>query len=101
MRRLGIVVVALGVGLGGAVAEAGPIKRACLKSDRDAANRQVCACIERVARPMFSRSEQRRIAKFFADPHLSQELRQSDRRADERFWQQYQAWGAAVQARCG
>ena len=95
-----VVAVAAGVLLAG-MAEAGPIKRACLKSDRDAASRQLCACIERVARPMFSRSEQRKIAKFFDDPHLSQQLRQSDRRADERFWQQYQAWGAAARARCG
>ncbi len=100
MRRLGIMVVALGVGLAAGGAEAGPIKRACLKADRAAASRELCTCIERVARPMFSSSQKRRIAKFFAKPDLSQELRQSDRRSDEKFWEQYQAWGDAARARC-
>ncbi len=88
------------IGLAGS-AQAGPIKRACLAADREAASRTLCTCIERVARPMFSRSEMRRIARFFKEPHLSQELRQSDRRSDERFWEQYKAWGDAARAQCG
>ncbi len=95
-----LVSAALGAALVAGAAEAGPIKRACLKADRAAASRELCACIERVARPMFSGSQERRIAKFFADPHLSQELRQSDRRSDEVFWEQYKAWGEAVRTRC-
>ncbi len=85
---------------GGQGARAGAIERACLKADRNNASRTLCDCIEDVAKPMFSRSEMRQIAKFFEEPHLSQELRQSDSRADENFWRQYQAWGEAVQSRC-
>ena len=81
--------------------QAGTIERACLRADRSAATKSLCSCIEDVAKPMFSRSEMRRIAKFFKEPHLTQELRQSDRRSDERFWDQYKAWGAAVRGQCG
>ena len=98
---LALGVIAFGAMAFAGAAEAGPIKRACLAADRAAASRELCTCIERVAKPMFSRSEMRRIAKFFAEPQLSQELRQSDRRADQRFWEQYKAWGAAARARCG
>ena len=100
MKHL-LFVAAMSAGLSAGMAEAGAIKRACLKADRAAASRELCSCIERVARPMFSASQKRRIAKFFADPHLSQELRASDRRSDERFWELYQAWGAAAEAQCG
>jgi len=99
MKRI-LFAMVMAAGMAAGTAQAGPIKRACLKADRAAASRELCTCIERVARPMFSRSQERRIAKFFAEPHLSQELRQSDRRSDEKFWQQYQAWGAAARAQC-
>ena len=99
MKHL-LFVAAMSAGLSAGMAEAGAIKRACLKADRAAASRELCTCIERVARPMFTASQKRRIVRFFAEPHLSQELRQSDRRSDERFWEQYQAWGAAVRSRC-
>ena len=80
---------------------AGQVEKACLKSDRRAASRELCGCIQNVAKAMFSRSEQKRIAKFFAEPHLTQELRQSDRRSDERFWQKYKQFGDAARSYCG
>lgn len=96
------IVMALSMSLWASGAEArGTIERACLKADRSAATRALCACIQDVADPRFSRSEQRRIAKFFRDPHLSQELRQSDRRSDRPFWDAYKAWGAAARRQCG
>ena len=96
-----VLVAALGAGLlVGSVAEAGPIKRACMKSDRSAASRELCSCIEKVARPMFSRSEERRIARFFKNPDLTQEVRASSRASDERFWEKYQRWGELAEARC-
>lgn len=80
---------------------AGPIERACLKADRRAASRTLCSCIEDAAKPMFSRSQLRRIAKFFDDPHLSQVLRQSNRSGDEQLWDKYKAWGVAARSQCG
>ncbi len=84
----------------GGMVHAGAIEQACMKADRSNANRHLCDCIDDVAKKYFSRSEIRRIAKFFAEPHLSQELRQSDKNADERFWDTYQAWGEAARRQC-
>lgn len=95
------LVLATTLSLGGVTnTQAGPIERACLKAERNGATRTLCDCIDDVARPIFSGSEMRRIAKFFADPHLSQELRQSDRGADERLWDRYKRWGLAVRRQC-
>ncbi len=102
MKQRYIAVAVAGIlTISAGAAYAGSIERACLRADRSAANRALCSCIEDVAKPMFNRSEMRRIAKFFKDPHMTQELRQSDRRSDERFWDQYKAWGAAVRGQCG
>lgn len=98
MKQL-FIASALVLGAAGA-AQAGSIESACLKADRAAATRTLCSCIEDVAKPMFSFSEERKIAKFFAEPHLTQELRQSDSRSDEAFWDQYKAFGVAARAHC-
>ncbi|MDA5092493.1 hypothetical protein O2N63_00120 [Aliiroseovarius sp. KMU-50] len=79
---------------------AGSIQKACLSADRSSASRNLCGCIEDVAGAMLSRSEQSRVVKFFKDPHKSQELRQSDRRTDEKFWQKYKQFGEAVSTYC-
>ncbi len=100
MKHL-LAVTAIAVTISASMAEAGPIRRACLASDRAAATRALCSCIERTAKPIFSRSEMRRIAKFFKDPQLTQILRQSSRRADELFWERYKAWAEAAEQRCG
>ena len=79
---------------------AGPIELACLRSDRAAANRSLCGCIQNVADRVLTGREQRLAAKFFKDPHLSQEVRQSDRASDEAFWLRYKAFGATAEANC-
>ena len=99
MTRLGIAVAL--VMLAGGAATAGTIERACLKSDRKAASRALCGCIQTVADKTLTRSDQRRAAKFFGDPHMAQEVRQSDRASDEAFWQKYKNFGATAQAFCG
>lgn len=80
--------------------EAGPIQRACMKSDRKAANRQLCSCIQKVARNTLTSSDQRIAATFFKDPHKSQEMRQSDRTSHEKFWKRYREFGSQAQQRC-
>lgn len=93
--------VALSLSLPGAPASAsGEIRKACLKAGRAAASRSLCGCIQDVAEEAFNRSERRKIAKFFADPHATQDLRQSDRSSDERFWQRYKAFGQSARAAC-
>jgi len=82
------------------IAEAGSISRACVKSDRKAANRRLCNCIERAARKTLSSSDQRLAATFFNDPHKSQEIRQSDRSSHEKFWLRYKKFGVQAQQMC-
>ncbi|AVO38743.1 hypothetical protein [Pukyongiella litopenaei] len=82
------------------VAQAGVIERACRASDRAAATRQMCSCIQSVANKHLSRSEQRKASKFFADPHMAQEVRQSDKRSDEVLWKRYKAFGRQAAQTC-
>lgn len=84
----------------GPAAASTEIQRACMNAGRSAASPVLCGCVQDVAEAMFSRSERNRIVKFFKDPHLTQELRQSDRSSDERFWEKYKQFGSAVQANC-
>ncbi len=82
------------------VLAAGKIERACLNADRTGATRQLCGCVQDVAEAMLNRSEQKRVAKYFDEPHQTQVLRQSDRRTDERFWEKYKQFGEAVGTYC-
>lgn len=82
------------------LAMAGPIERACLKSERQAANRATCTCIQQVADMTLRGSDQRRAAKFFADPDQAQDVRFSTRDADNAFWSRYKSFGETAQAFC-
>ena len=81
--------------------QAGTIERACRQSDRTAASPRLCRCIQQVADQSLTRSEQRTVAKFFADPHRAHVVRQSDRRSDERLWLRYKAFGENAARSCG
>lgn len=78
----------------------GPIERACKKMDRKAANARTCNCVQRVANTKLSRSDQRKAAKFFKDPHLAQVARQSDNRSTEEFWLRYKSFGKTAGKVC-
>jgi hypothetical protein len=82
------------------VAHGGPIERACNASDRSAATRALCACIQDVADATLTNSDQRRAAKFFADPQKAQDTRQSDVASHESFWQRYKQFGVTAEAWC-
>ena len=98
------LVIALAAPLGvmtAPAAEAGStIERACMKSNRRAANRPLCGCIQRVADQILTRSDQRRAAKFFKDPQKAQDMRQSDNDAHEDFWKRYRAFGNSASNVC-
>ncbi|WP_052245166.1 hypothetical protein [Halocynthiibacter namhaensis] len=80
---------------------AGTIENACNSSDRSAANRQLCGCIQDVADlTLESRSDQSMAASFFRDPHKAQEIRQSDRSSHETFWQRYKNFGRTAEVYC-
>lgn len=99
---LGLSVVATSLVLGPSPAMArGPIERACLAADRRAASQELCTCIQAVADQVLSNAEQRKGAKFFKDPHKSQDMRQSDNASDEAFWLKWKSYGATAQKYCG
>ena len=80
---------------------AGPIERACNKSDRDAASSAMCSCIQQVADISLNNADQRRAAGFFTDPDKAQDVRLSDSTRDDAFWERYTAFGAQAEAYCG
>jgi hypothetical protein len=98
----GGLVLALGVSVAATTtgAAAGPIERACMGSDRKAANPALCGCIQRVADMTLKDGDQRRAAKFFRDPDAAQEVRMSERSADDAFWDRYRNFGEAASAYC-
>ena len=80
---------------------ASTIENACMRADRPAATRILCGCIQDVADLTLSASEQRKAARFFADPHEAQEVRQSNNRSDQRFWTRYKQFGLSAKNYCG
>lgn len=100
MKRF-IIVAALAVGtihMTAAPALAGPIERACMRSDRQPANRALCGCIQQVANMTLDRRDQRMAARFFKDPHRAQEVRQSGNHST--FWKKYRQFGDSATAYC-
>ncbi|WP_170362998.1 hypothetical protein [Ruegeria arenilitoris] len=83
-----------------ATTEAAQIKRACLASDRSAATRDRCKCIQRVADQALTNKDQKTVAKWFTDPHQAQELKMSKSARDDALWERYQNFGRMAQAIC-
>ena len=96
----GAVLAALILPVSSTLAGAGPIERACLRSDRDAANRALCSCIQQVADMTLRNGDQRRAAGFFSDPDRAHEAWMSQRASDDAFWERYKNFGATAEAYC-
>lgn len=79
----------------------GPISKACMRSGREARTRRLCGCVQAVADKTLTNRQQSRAVKFYANPHLAQEIRQSDRPSNERFWRVYTAYGQQAERICG
>lgn len=82
------------------VASAGPIEGACLKSNRNAASRHLCSCIQRVADVTLNGGDQRLAASFFKDPERAQKVRMSTSRRDDEFWDRYKVFGEQAAMAC-
>ncbi|MBT8152622.1 hypothetical protein KMP13_01660 [Epibacterium ulvae] len=102
MTRILLAVGALSIGLA-LFAPLSPasadIERACKQSDRSS-SRSLCTCIGRVADAKLSRSEQRKVAKWFSDPDQAQEVRQSSSVSDNRLWKRYKDFGQTAAQVC-
>ena len=97
---LAAVSVAMLASAGPVMAGIGVIDRACRKADRNASSPQLCSCIQKVANVSLNRSERRKVAKWFDDPHRAQVVRQSDRSSDEVLWERYKLFGERAQVSC-
>jgi len=91
---------ALCVGFVASAASAGPISNACMQSNRSAANKSLCGCIQAVADSTLAGADQRRAATFFRDPDKAQQVFLSQKRADDTFWTRYKAFGALAEQSC-
>ena len=92
--------IGLGLILAATAAQAGPIESACNASQRSKGDRALCACIQQAADRTLHRSEQRRAARFFEDPHQAQEVRMSKSASDNEFWERYRGFTDMAQAFC-
>lgn len=90
----GLVCVAAGA------AFAGEIEAACLKSERARGQVALCGCIQDAADMTLTKKDQKLAASFFLDPHRAQEVRQSDSRNHEAFWERYENFGVAAETFC-
>jgi hypothetical protein len=80
---------------------AGPIERACNKSDRKAANRSVCKCIQQDADSPGANRDPRRAAGFGKRPEKAHQVWMSKTKSDDAFWDRYKAFGAQAETLCG
>ncbi|MDJ0821918.1 MAG: hypothetical protein QNJ09_08945 [Paracoccaceae bacterium] len=85
---------------GGVSFASGPIASACLRSDRKAANRQVCRCIQSVADRELRGGDQRLAVRFYGDPHRAQEVKMSKRPSDDAFWDRYKRYAEVAERTC-
>jgi len=83
----------------GGTAMAGAVDRACIGAGRTG-DSALCGCIQQVADMTLGQADQRRAADFFKDPEKAQEVRMSDRRSDEDFWERYKGFVEAAEALC-
>ena len=81
-------------------AEAGPIERACMSSDRGG-SRALCGCIQQAADMTLSGGDQKRAAKFFKDPEAAHATWISQSKSDDAFWDRYKSFGQTAEAYCG
>lgn len=100
MIGAGRAVLVGGVMLTLAACGAGRLQNACIDSGRAGANPALCGCVQAVADRELDRGERRLAASFYDNPQRAQDIRQSDRPADRRFWDRYTAFAEEVERSC-
>lgn len=94
-----VLVAGVWAGLSGA-ASAQAIEHACLRSDREAKSRQLCGCIQQAANLTLAGPDQKLAASFYKDPQKAQDIRQSNNRSHERFWDRYKDYAETASTFC-
>lgn len=100
MSKTLIAAAVVALSLPAAAAFAGPIETACLRSDRQAASRSLCGCIQQVADMTLRGTDQRKAARFFGNPDEAQDVRMSKRDSDNEFWARYRNFGDTAAVYC-
>lgn len=98
--RISLVAAAAALTLSSVAAEAGPISRACMASDRNARSYALCGCLQQVANKTLDRGDQRLAAKIFRKPQMAQDIKMSDSSSHEVFWKKYKNFGATATQTC-
>lgn len=78
----------------------GEIAVACMEGGRDAANARLCSCVQQVAGQTLRRSDQARLVEFFRDPEVANDVKISDTRAADAFWDRYRDFTRAAERSC-
>lgn len=79
----------------------GEVGKACIAADRRAATPALCSCVQQAANRTLNAADQRVAASFFASPQTAQDIRQSNNRSNEAFWDRYKAFTEFARAQCG
>lgn len=78
----------------------GEIGKACVASDRRAANPALCSCIQRAANSHLNQRDQELAATFFADSERANDVKINDSRAADAFWDRYRDFTRAAERSC-
>ncbi len=79
----------------------GPIGTACLVHRRPGASRERCGCIQAAANQTLSPSQQQRSVRYFSEPGLLQDVRQSDSASNRAFWEAWKRFADTAETFCG
>lgn len=100
MRPMHLGPLALAMFFLGHGALAGPIERACLASNRSAADHSLCSCVQKVADITLNGADQRLVAKFFTDPDKAETVRMKSSTSANAFWERYTIFGQQAELAC-
>lgn len=78
----------------------GAVAKACVDSDRRAANPALCSCIGQVASQQLSRADQNRLVSFFDDPERANDIKIDDSPSADAFWERYRSFTRAAERSC-
>ncbi|MEM8803520.1 MAG: hypothetical protein AAGF55_13395 [Pseudomonadota bacterium] len=76
------------------------IYNACVASERGTGQQRLCFCIHQVADQTLTDRDKRLVKEFFVDPERAQDIRRSNRRVHEKFWERYERFGTAAETLC-
>ncbi|MGA1759866.1 MAG: hypothetical protein ACO39Z_03900 [Paracoccaceae bacterium] len=95
-----ILIIVFGLSLLSTAAQADVVRKACLVSTSKSANSRMCSCIQAAADATLNRSDQNLAASMIRDPEKSQDVKTSNRRSMEKFWERYENFGKLAEAYC-